>query len=120
MLDHLVRGTVLDDAAAVDDDHAGGEQHGVEEVVGDDQRAAVCQDRAEHPPQEGGRGDVEGSQRLVEEEKAWVCGERAGDGHALGLAAGELRRAPRSELGDAHFPEPAGRRGARLARPGSC
>src|SRR6185295_6112915 len=43
---------------------------------------------------------VERGQRLVEEEHARVAGERAGQGHPLALAAGELTRPYARELRD--------------------
>ncbi len=49
--------------------------------------------------------DVEGGGRLVGDEQVGVAGDRAGDQHALGHAAGDLVRVGREgalRVGDAH------------------
>ena len=70
---------------------------------------------AQHLPQGGLHGHVERRHRLVEEQHPWVGGQRPGDGDPLGLAAGELRRAPPRQLADADLVEPA--LGVRARRP---
>ena len=62
-----------------------------------------------------GDGDVERGHRLVEEQQAWVGGQGAGDGDALGLPAGELGGLAVGELRDADLLQPVSCGRVRLA-----
>ena len=81
-----------------------GELHRLLLVVGDEDGGVagpvvdLAQPAAELAPDLG----VERAERLVEEEHARLDGERAGERHALPLAAGELRRVALLEAGELH------------------
>jgi len=84
----------LDQAAALHDGDAGAEvadeRHGVgDEEVGE---AVFLLEAAEQIDDLGSDADIEGGNRLVENEKAGPEGQGAGNVDALALAAGELMR----------------------------
>ena len=64
---------------------------------------------------------VERAERLVEQQHARLHGERAGQRHALALAAGELRRVARAEVGEPDELEQLARRAPGSPGPsGAC
>ena len=91
--EHVARRTLLDDAAVVHDDDAVGQEVRVERVVGDEDRGAVGEDVGEHSAELRRDRDVEGGERFVEQQQARLGRERAGDRHALRLAARRARTA---------------------------
>ena len=98
----LVRRTDLLDHAVVHDDHAIGERHRLDLVVGDvDGRGAHL---LVHPldldAHLHAQLRVEVGQRLVEQEHFWIAHDRAAHGDALALPAGELLRLAVEQLGD--------------------
>ena len=102
-LDELGRRAELAHPALHDHADAGGQRRGVLEGVADEQRRALqrgqqlLQLAAHHLPGVG----IEGRERLVEQEHAGVAGQRARQGHALALAAGEPVGTRLGEVGDA-------------------
>ena len=98
----LVRGHVVEllrpgdllDAAVVHDDDAVGDLHRLFLVVRDDhgRRVRLVVQPAQPGAQLGADARVERAERLVEEQHLGLDRERAGQAHALALAAGELRR----------------------------
>ena len=91
--EQLVRRALLQDAALVHEDGAVGDFAGEADLVGDDDHrhvhlAGQRLHDVEHFADEFG---VERGCRLVEQHELRLHGERAGDGDALLLAAGELR-----------------------------
>ena len=95
---------LLDDHAAVHEDHPVGDLAGKAHLVGDDhhrharRRPAGCM-TVEHLADHLG---VERGGRLVEEHDVRVHRQRAGDGHALLLPAGKLRRVGVRLVREAH------------------
>ncbi len=102
------RAAFLDDFAVLDDHQPVGEHHGVQWVVRDEDRhrlelrQVAAQLRAYV---ESGAG-VEGGEGFVEEEQAGVGGEGAGEGDALGLAAGETAGSGGEVVLQAHAGQP--------------
>ena len=98
-------------------------QHAVEAarlldvVGGDQQRAALVAQLAQHGLDPRGARRVDARQRLVEQQHARVLDERAGDQHALALAAGERPEAGAGVLGEPDALERRARGVARSARP---
>jgi hypothetical protein len=68
----------------------------------DDRLPQPVEELAEFEPELGPTPLVEVGERLVEEEEARLGGERAGEGHPLALAAGELGHPPPPEACQAH------------------
>ncbi len=66
------------------------------EAVGEDQRGAALHQAVERLLDHGLALRIDGGQRLVEDQDRRVAQERAGDGDALALAAGE----PHAALAD--------------------
>ncbi len=120
----------LHDAASVEDQDPVGADH-AREPVGADQRGPALHQAVERRLDGGLALRVDGRERLVEDEDRRVTEERAGDGDALALAAGEPH-APLADDGRVAVGEPLdervgagrargglqlGRRGVRLAHP---
>src|SRR5690606_24549642 len=82
------RPTVLDDATAVEDDDLVAAER-VGEGVGDDQRGPPRGEAVDGLEDLGGVLRVQAGRRLVEDDDRRVAEDRAGDGHALPLPAGE-------------------------------
>ena len=88
----------------VDDGQAVGHLHGLLLVVGHQHRGdgqggvQVAQPQAEL----GAHLGVERAEGLVEQQHLGLNGQRPGQGHALALAARELRRVALAEVGQAH------------------
>ena len=109
------RGLILLEHAVVDQADLGGQRHGLHLVVGDVDKGGaglhvqplklVAHLQAELRVQVG--------QRFVHEQHRGLRGQRAGDGHPLLLAAGQLGGIAVHEHADLHD---AGRRGARTGR----
>ncbi len=70
---------MLDHPAALEHGDVVGQQHGVEDVVGDQDRGAVREHPAQQLADRGGGLDVEGGQRLVEQQQVRLGGQRPGD-----------------------------------------
>ena len=84
---------LLDDDAAVHEDDVVGDLAGEAHLVGhDDHRHALLGELAHDAQHLADELGVEGRGRLVEEHQLGVHRQRPGDGDALLLAAGELRR----------------------------
>ena len=98
----------LRDAPALDDDDVVCEgDHIIEEMCDDDRRSAPLPDvPAEFCAHLFADLDIEGRQRLVEQEQFRITGERPAECNALGLPAGELWRAARGNIGNAEPVEP--------------
>ncbi len=113
MAGDLGGGVVLEGAAVLEDEDAVGEGDGLDGVMGDDEAdaAEAGEVGAQGVPDVGAGGLVEGGEGFVEDEEPGAGGERPGEGDPLGLAAGELRRLPVSQVADAEPVEP----GLRLA-----
>src|SRR4029078_7122037 len=81
------------DPAGVQNGDAVGDLHRLLLVVRDDDRgrARLVVEAAEPFAQLLAHARVERAERLVEEKNRRIDGERAGEAHALALAAGELR-----------------------------
>ena len=89
---HLARVAGLDHHAVVHEDERVTDLAGEAHLVGDDDhRHAVLSEVPHHVQDLADQLRVEGRGRLVEEHQLRVHGQRAGDGHALLLTAGELR-----------------------------
>src|SRR5829696_9845828 len=103
--DQRLGASLLYELAADEDAYAVRQRGRVEIVVRDDDRrqAELPQRRAQLPPDGVARVRVEGGERLVEEQDARPPGERAREGDALPLAAGELARA---RIGEVRDPQP--------------
>jgi hypothetical protein len=106
MVEHLVDGTLLDDAALGHHADPVGHLANDAEVVGDEQqRHAVARlQRLQELQDLRLDGDVERRRRLVGDQEVGLVGQRHGDHHALALAARELMRIgvePRRRLGNA-------------------
>ena len=95
----LARRSLLLDPSVVHHDQAIGDLHRLVRVVGDQQRrhAVALVQLAQARPQLGPDADVEGGERLVEQQHLRMGGERSRQRHALTLAAGELARQPALE-----------------------
>ena len=80
--------------SALEDDDAVGEGVGVDGVVGDEEADAVegGEVAAQVAADVAAGAGVEGGERFVEEQQARLGRQRAGQGDALGLAAGEGAR----------------------------
>ena len=104
ILVHLGRRADLFDAAAVEDGQAVGQGQRLVLVVGheDERDADVLLDRLELDLHLLAELQVEGAQRLVEQEQLRPVHERAREGDPLALAAGELARLSRLEARQAH------------------
>ena len=100
----LARGADLDDPPGVHHPDAVAEQRGLLEVVRDEQRghARLVQHRRQLATGRRARAGVERRQRLVEQQRGGLDGERAGERHALALAA---RQRARPRLGAVGEPE---------------
>ena len=72
----------------------------------DDDGAAAGEHALEQPPKQRGRVDVQGGHGLVQQQQLRVRGEGPGHRHALRLAAGELPRAARGEVGGVDLGQP--------------
>ncbi len=72
--------------------------------VGDDDHAEpLLRERPHQREHVGGGGGIERRGRLVQQHELGLVGERAGEGHALALAAGEITGGPREDVrGEAH------------------
>ncbi len=107
-VEQLDGGASLRDPARLDDSDVVRERHDVEQVVGDEQDAgrAAVQQVSQDVPHVGGDLDVEGGQGFVEQEQVGLDGERAGEGDALRLAAGQLGAAASGQVGDVEALEP--------------
>ena len=81
------------DLAAVQAQHALEAARLLDVVGGDEQRAALVAQLAQHRLDARGARRVDARERLVEQQHARVLDERAGDQHALALAAGERAEA---------------------------
>ena len=100
-IDALGRSFILD-AALVHDDAMVGERHGLLLVVGDmdEGRADPLLDGLQLVLHLAAELEIEGAERLVEQQHGGLDDEGAGQGHALALAAGKLvRLACRRRLG---------------------
>src|SRR5438093_10250553 len=88
--EQLVVASLLDDAPALDDDDPVGVADGGE-AVGDHDRGAAGEQRRQRllDPRLGAQ--VDGGGGLVEDQKARVCDERAGEREQLALAGREAR-----------------------------
>jgi hypothetical protein len=95
---------VLDEAAALDGDDAVGAAHG-REAMGDDQHGAALRDLAHVLLDDALALIVERAGRLVEDQDARIGDERARDGDALTLPAGEA--AERSPMAATPVPDDA-------------
>src|SRR6185295_5822706 len=82
-------GAALDDLSSFEDEDLVGAADG-REAVGDDERSAAAAEGAEAVLDLGFALAVEARRRLVEDQDGRVGQDRAGDGDALALAAGEL------------------------------
>ncbi len=91
---HLPYGARLRDAPVLQHDESVGERHRVEEVVGHEHtRTSERREVSTHvTAQFGARPDVEGGQRLVEQQEARFGDHRSGERDALLLPAGERPR----------------------------
>ncbi len=100
----LVGSTDLLDRAVVDDDDLVGDLHRLFLVVGDEHGGDVHLVVQPAQPVAQLLADlrVERTERLVEQQHLRLDGERAGQRHALPLAAGELRRVAVGELLEVH------------------
>src|SRR3569833_2964713 len=107
LFDQLLGRAELLDPAAVEDRHPGAERERLLMVVGDEDRgeADLVVDGAQRLAQFAPHLGVERADRLVEEEDAGLAGERAGEGDALALAAGELRREALAQAIELHEAE---------------
>ena len=86
-------GALLDDVAAVHEDHAVGDLAGEGHLVGDDEHRHALAGQPAHDREDvTDELGVEGRGRLVEEHELGVHRQRPGDGDALLLTAGELGR----------------------------
>jgi hypothetical protein len=91
--EQLLRVAVLDDAAALDDQHPGEAQRGGD-VVGDAQQGGAVPGLAGAGQQVLAGAAVEAAQGLVEDHQPGRGPQqRAGQSHALALAAGDQRAA---------------------------
>ena len=92
-IEEFLRCALLDDHAAVHEDDAVRHLPGEAHLVGDDDHRILLFGEALHDAEDlAGDLRVEGRGRLIEEQQLRFHGEHAGDGHALLLAAGKLRR----------------------------
>ena len=100
LLVDLARRRHLHDPAVVHDRDAVGHGHGLLLVVGDDHEGHAELVLDVHQLELGLLAQllVEGAERLVEKQHLRLLGERAGERHALALAAGELARIAPGEL----------------------
>ena len=97
--------------AVLEDQHAVGQRHHVEQVVGDQhRRAAVAREHpAQHRADRRRDGHVEPGHRLVEQQHVGFTGQRPCDRHPLGLPTGQLARFAVGELVGADLPQPVQR-----------
>ena len=102
------RDALLDDPAALEHDQAVGEHHGLDGVVGDDDRRPAV--RGEVPAEVGAQAQpgagVEGRQRLVEQQQLRREHQRPGERDPLGLPAGQLARPEPGVVGQADPVQP--------------
>ena len=111
-----LRRALLDDDAAIDEQHAVGDVAGKAHLVGDDDHGhAVIGELAHHAEHVADQLGIERRGRLVEQDRLRLHRERARDRDALLLAAGELRRMRVGLVGEAR-PAPAARGRARAPR----
>src|SRR5581483_6200274 len=105
------RGPGVRDAAALEDDEPVRERDRLDRIVRHEEPHARLprQVRAEIAAQAPARLRVQGRERLVEEEERRPERERAGERHALRLAARQLARLPLGERGDPEALEPLAR-----------
>jgi hypothetical protein len=92
--EELLRGTLLDEPARVEDADALAHLRDYREVVADeeDTRSELLAERRDEVEHLGLDGRVEAGRRLIEDEKRWILREGHGDDHALLHPAGELVR----------------------------
>ena len=110
-------GALLDDHAAVDEQHAVGDLAGEAHLVGDDDHGhAVVGELAHHAEHLADQFGIERRGRLVEQDRLGLHRQRARDRDALLLAAGELRRIGIGLVGEA---DPRQQRAAALERLGA-
>ncbi len=116
----LGRAAHLLDAAGVEDRHAVGQLHGLVLVVGDEDRglAGALVDLAQPAAQVAAHAGVERAEGLVEQQHARLDGERAGQRHALALAARQLRRVAPLQPAELHEVEQRQHAAADLVRRG--
>ena len=92
MVDDLVRGTLLDDVAALHEDDTAGNLAGKADLVRDDDHRHALLGQTLHDLQHlTDHFGVERGGRFVEQHNVRVHRQRTGDGDALLLAAGQLR-----------------------------
>ena len=110
----VVGGADLLDRALAHDDDAVGELQRLFLVVGDEDGgvAGAVVDLAQPAAQFAAHLRVERAERLVEQQHARLDGQRAGQRHALALAAGQLRRIALLQARTAARGRAAPRRGA--------
>ena len=91
----IVRHADLDDLAVVEHGHAIGHRQGFALVVGDEDEgdAELLLQRLQFLLHLLAELEVERAERLVEQQHLRPVDQRAGERHALALAAGKLRRA---------------------------
>lgn len=116
MAAHLGGRGVLHGTAVLQDEDPVRERHGLHRVVGDDQTDAVevVQMAAQGGADPGAGRLVEGGEGFVEQQQPGAGGERAGQRHPPGLAAGELAGAASGEMAHVEPVEPVLGRGPRL------
>ena len=112
----------LDDPAAVDHADAVAEQRGLLEVVRDEQRghAGGVQHGGQLAPGRRARAGVERRQRLVEQQRRGLDGQRPRERHALALAAGQRARPRVGPVGRARSARAARRARSRRSRRGAA
>ncbi|MCY1415269.1 hypothetical protein D9M71_307450 [compost metagenome] len=104
VLVEVVAAAQADDLAVAEDGDALGQAHGFFLVVGhvDDGDAQAPVQLAQFVLQVFAQFFVQGAERFVHQQDAWLVHQRPGDGHALLLAAGQLRWAAMGELLQLH------------------
>ena len=107
----LLGRALLDDPPFVHEDHPVRHLLGEADLVGDDdERHARLGEAADHGEHFGDQLGIEGRSGLVEQHQPGRDGERAGDRHALLLAAGEAMRQVVQVAAEADADEQAPRR----------
>ena len=109
--------TCFGDPAGFQDQHPVGEREHIQQIVGDQHRrtAVAGQHPAQHLAHGGGGGDIQPGQRLVKQQYVGFGGQRAGQGHPLGLPTGQLSRHPVGQVGRIDLGQPM-----RRCRTGNC
>ena len=105
---HLGQRALLGDRPGLEDHDTIGQGIGVDRIMGDEHGHSIerVEMTSQVPAHLAADRDIEGGERLVEEEQPRIADESAGEGDSLGLAAGELAGSVFGVIAEADSTEP--------------